>query len=77
MRSQPEGALDHHAVRLEDPDFYLGDPHSIYERMRKEAPVFWYSPMDFWVVTRQKEIREVSKSLQFTSNFFAKLLIFK
>ena len=69
MQSTAKTALDPDLVRLEDADFYLDDPHAVFERMRAEAPVFWYAPVGFWVVTRQEEIKEVSKSPKFTSKY--------
>jgi cytochrome P450 len=47
-------------VRLDDPDFYLGDPWPVYARLRHEAPVFWYAPRGCWVVTRHADVRRVT-----------------
>lgn len=69
MQTAEQQTLDHTIVRLEDPQFYLDNPHAVYARMRKEAPVFWYEPLGFWAVTRQEEIKEVAKGMQFSSNY--------
>ena len=48
-------------VRLNEPSFYHGDPHVVYEQMRREAPVYWYETGGFWAVTRYEDIKFVSK----------------
>jgi cytochrome P450 len=48
-------------VRLEDPDFYLGDPFPVFARMRREAPLFWYEPLRLWAATTYDDIRHVSR----------------
>ena len=77
MKAVRDTPLDHRLVRLEDAEFYLGDPHAVYRRLRKEAPVFWYDPLGFWVVTRQEDIREVSGSLKFTCQYGTTINDFK
>src|ERR1700730_15015920 len=47
-------------VRLEDPEFYL-DPHPVYDRMRREQPVYYYPPLDIFVLTRYAEMREAAR----------------
>jgi hypothetical protein len=42
-------------VRLEDPEFYL-DPHPVHDRMRREQPVYYYPPLDIFVLTRHAEL---------------------
>src|SRR5262245_4506378 len=49
------------AVRLEDPDWYLGDPHATYRRLRREAPVFRVEPHGFWLLTKHADVHAVSK----------------
>ena len=49
------------AVRLEDPDWYLEDPHAAYRRLRCEAPVFWVEPHGFWFLTKYADVHAVSK----------------
>ena len=46
----------------ESPDFYLGDPASVFARLRDEDPVHWYEGASrFWCVTRHADVREVSR----------------
>src|ERR1700689_4605335 len=47
-------------VRLEDPGFYL-DPHPVYDRMRREQPVYYYPPLDIFVLTRHADMREAAR----------------
>ena len=54
-------ALNDDLVRLNEPGFYHDDPHAVYARMRREAPVYWYDRGGFWAVTRYDDIKQVSK----------------
>jgi len=47
--------------RPDDPDWYLGDPHRAYARLRREAPVHWYEPDSFWFLTKHADVFAVSK----------------
>jgi cytochrome P450 len=47
-------------VRLEDTEFYR-DPHPVYDRMRCEQPVYYYAPLDLFVLTRYADMREVAR----------------
>jgi cytochrome P450 len=47
-------------VRLEDPEFYL-DAHPVYDRMRREQPVYYYAPLDLFVLTRFADMREAAR----------------
>ena len=47
-------------VRLAEADFYHGNPYPVYAEMREQAPVYWYKPNGFWVLTRYEDIQEVS-----------------
>jgi len=47
-------------VRLEEPEFYL-DPHPVYDRMRIEQPVYYYAPLDIFVLTRHADMRAVAR----------------
>ncbi|MFF3573929.1 cytochrome P450 [Nocardia jiangxiensis] len=47
------------AVRIEDPAFYLDDPWTTFDRMRREAPAFYYESLDTFVLTRYADIRDV------------------
>ena len=52
----------------EDPEFYLGDPHTALRRMRREDPVHWYEKAACWCITKQADVAHISRSPQlFTS----------
>jgi cytochrome P450 len=54
--------------RFDEPDFYGGDPHATYRRLRSEDPVFWYEEGGFWVLTKYEHIKFVSSQpKQFSS----------
>jgi cytochrome P450 len=57
-----------HLVRIEDPQFYLDDPLSLFARMRAEAPVFYYEPLDTFVLTKHEDIRFVNRNPAIFSN---------
>jgi cytochrome P450 len=46
-------------ARLTDPSFYAGDPHPVYARLRREAPVFWYPDGQFWALSKYEDVRRV------------------
>jgi cytochrome P450 len=46
-------------ARLVDPEFYAGDPHPVYARLRAEAPVYWCEEGEFWALTRYDDVRQV------------------
>jgi cytochrome P450 len=48
-------------VRIEDPDFYI-DPFDVFVRMQRERPVFWYEPLETWVLTKYDDIRYVGRT---------------
>jgi cytochrome P450 len=60
------GDLDE-LVRIEDPEFY-DEPHPILTRLRAEAPVFLYKPLDCWVLSKYDDIRLVGKSPEIFSS---------
>lgn len=43
-------------ARLEDVNFYLGNPYPTYARLRREAPVFWCEPGNFWALSKFEDI---------------------
>ncbi len=47
--------------RPDDADWYLGDPHAAYRRLRREAPVYWYESDAFWFLSRHVDVLTVSK----------------
>jgi cytochrome P450 len=42
-------------------DFYLGDPHAAFRRLRAEDPLHWYAPGPFWCATRHAAVSEISR----------------
>ena len=46
-------------ARLDDPAFYADDPHAVFKRLRREAPVFWIEPTGFWAVTTYEAVHTV------------------
>jgi cytochrome P450 len=58
----------HGLVRIEDPQFYLDDPFPVFARMRAEAPVFYYEPLDTFVLTKHEDVRLVNRNSAIFSN---------
>jgi cytochrome P450 len=55
-------------VRIEDPNFYIDDPYPTIARMQDEEPVFYYEPLDMWVLTKYEDVRQVGRDpLTFTT----------
>ena len=46
-------------ARLTDPAFYAGDPHPVYARLRRAAPVFWCADGQFWALSKYEDVRRV------------------
>jgi cytochrome P450 len=42
-------------------DFYLGEPHAAFRRLRAEDPLHWYEAGPFWCATRHAEVSEISR----------------
>jgi cytochrome P450 len=55
-------------VRLEDPGFYLNNPYPIMQRLRKEEPVFYYEPLNMWVMSKYEDIRHVGRTPEIFSS---------
>ena len=55
-------------ARLEDVNFYLGDPYPIYARLRQEAPVYWCETGNFWALTKYEDIAFISRSPELVSD---------
>jgi len=47
--------------RPDDSEWYLGDPHVAYRRLRRDAPVYWYEPDRFWFLSKHADVFAVSK----------------
>jgi cytochrome P450 len=57
-------------VRLDDPSFYLEDPFPVYDRLRQDAPVFWYQPRRTWALSCYADVRRVATDPQtFSSSY--------
>jgi cytochrome P450 len=55
-------------VRVEDPGFYDDRQFGVYDRMRAEAPAYYYEPLDVFLLTRLDDVRYVSTHPQQFSN---------
>jgi cytochrome P450 len=49
-------------VRLEDPEFYDVRSAPILAQMRAESPVFYYEPLNTWVLSKYDDIKYASKT---------------
>ena len=49
-------------VRIDDPQFYVGDPYPVLARMRAEAPVYYCPDLDTFAITRYEDVRLVSRT---------------
>jgi cytochrome P450 len=49
-------------VLIEEPEFYAAEPFELFARMRQEAPVFWYEPLETWVLTKYMDVRYVGRN---------------
>src|SRR5438034_1261967 len=57
-------------VDLNNPGFYARDPYPIYQRLRAEAPVFWYEPGEYWALSKYDDVKLVSRDpALFSSNY--------
>ena len=60
----------HQAAGLANPAFYAADPSPVYEALRREAPVFWYEPGEFWALSKFDDVKLVSRDPElFSSNY--------
>ena len=71
--------IDLAEVDLSDPDLFAdGPPHTLFERMRREAPVRWNPMPDgpgFWAVVRHADIAAVSKDTETFSSWLGGTMI--
>ncbi|MEW6477551.1 MAG: cytochrome P450 [Actinomycetota bacterium] len=55
---------------LNNPAFYARDPYPVYQRLRVEAPVFWYEPGQYWALSKHEDVKFVSRDPGlFSSNY--------
>ena len=47
---------------------FVSDPHPVYARMRREAPIIWSEQHDGWIITRFDDVREVLRRSATFSN---------
>jgi hypothetical protein len=43
---------------------HLKDPYPMFTRAQRECPVFYYSPLNFWMVTRYDDVARVLKDIE-------------
>ena len=55
-------------VQVEDIDFYDDQQFGVYNRMRTEAPAYYYQPLDVFLLTRMEDVRFVSTHPERFSN---------
>ena len=55
-------------VQVEDTDFYDDRQFGVYDRMRTEAPAYYYQPLDVFLLTRMEDVRFVSTHPERFSN---------
>ena len=48
-------------IRIEDPDFYFEGRPEAYQRLHAESPVFYYEPLDVFVLSKHEDIREAAR----------------
>jgi len=48
-------------VRIEDPDFYFEERRESYDRLHADRPVFYYEPLDVFVLTKHEDIKEAAR----------------
>ena len=53
-------------IRIEDPDFYFEGRRDSYERLHAECPVFYYEPLDVFVLTKHEDIKEAARRPEIT-----------
>ena len=58
-QSEVTTACPHVDLAQDFDPFDLADPFPFYERARAQAPVFYSPEIDYWVVTRYKEIKQI------------------
>lgn len=44
-----------------DPAFYLGDPHAVYEALRRDAPVHWNPTAGMWTIAAHGDVMAISR----------------
>jgi hypothetical protein len=47
---------------LDGPGSYAGNPYPVFERLRREPPVYWYAPGQFWGMSRYAGVAAIERS---------------
>jgi cytochrome P450 len=55
-------------VRLDDPSFYSAQPYDVFAQLRADAPVHWYEPASFWVLSTHADVQFAAKNPQLFSS---------
>ena len=48
-------------IRIEDPDFYSAGRSERYQWLHAEHPVFYYAPLDLFVLSKHEDIRQAAR----------------
>ena len=48
-------------IPFEDPNFYTDDAYPVFARLQREQPVYYYEPLDIFVLTKIDDIREAAR----------------
>jgi len=55
-------------VPFEDPNFYIDDPYPVFARLQREDPVYYYEPLDIFVLTKIDDIRDAARQADLFSS---------
>lgn len=61
------GSLDDD-VRLMESKWFMSYPHDVYERLRREAPVYYSERDGIWAITKYDDVRAISRSPELFAN---------
>jgi cytochrome P450 len=55
-------------IPFEDPNFYVEDPYPVFARLQREQPVYYYEPLDVFVLTKLDDIRDAARQAELFSS---------
>ena len=55
-------------VRLMESSWFMGYPHDVYARLRREAPVYWSERDALWAISKYDDVRMISKTPELFAN---------
>jgi cholest-4-en-3-one 26-monooxygenase len=55
-------------IPFEDPNFYVDDPYPVFARLQREDPVYYYEPLDVFVLTKLDDIRDAARQAELFSS---------